>query len=233
MPHHRVELGCVKLCRQMKLSFVWDFHGVLEKDNEKAVIDISNQVLAQAGYKERFTNEDNERYYGLKWYQYFERLLPKLSKEECLTFQAACFKFAEDNLHILAKHIKPNDHVTYVLTEIANSGSQQIVISNTRQSDLIWFLESIGIKEFFDDAHIIGVNAHQTHGSKADALKDHLKNVHFEKIIVIGDSEDDLRLGKEVSGTNYFYKHPHRKHENTRNADYVIKDLRAVLDELK
>jgi len=215
----------------MKL-FVWDFHGVLEKDNEKAVIDISNQVLAQAGYSERFTEEDNERYYGLKWYQYFERLLPALAKEEHLALQAACFKFAEDNLDVLAKHIKPNDHVRVVLKKIADSGNQQIVISNTRQTDLIWFLNSIEIKEFFDEKHIIGVNAHQTHASKADALKAHVTNRKFDKIIVIGDSEDDLKLGKEVGATTYFYKHPHREHENTQNADHIINDLRIVLDEL-
>lgn len=37
------------------ILFVWDFHGVLEKDNEKAVVDISNQVLSEAGFKEKFT----------------------------------------------------------------------------------------------------------------------------------------------------------------------------------
>ena len=216
----------------MKL-FVWDFHGVLEKDNEKAVIDISNQVLSNAGYKERFTQEDNEQFYGLKWYQYFERLLPKLSNNEHFALQAACFRFAEDNLHILARHIKPNDYAIEVLTKIEESNNRQIVISNTRQSDLVWFLNSIGIKKYFDDNHIIGVNAHQTHTSKADALKAHLQDMKFDKIIVIGDSEDDLKLGKEVCATTYFYKHPHREHESTKNADHIIKDLRAVLDELR
>lgn len=40
----------------MKL-FVWDFHGVLEKDNDLAVLDISNKVLEQSGYAERFSEE--------------------------------------------------------------------------------------------------------------------------------------------------------------------------------
>ena len=40
----------------MKL-FVWDFHGVLEKGNDLAVLDITNKVLEQAGYSERL-NED-------------------------------------------------------------------------------------------------------------------------------------------------------------------------------
>lgn len=215
----------------MKL-FVWDFHGVLEKDNEKAVIDISNRVLANAGYAERFTEADNEKYYGLKWYQYFERLLPDQPGEEHLALQVACFTFAENNLDILAKHIKPNDHAIEVLSEISKTNHQQIVISNTRQLDLIWFLESIDIKKFFDEDHIIGVNAHQTHASKVEALQAHLDSTTYDKIIVIGDSEDDLKLGKAVHAITYFYKHPHREHENTENADHIIKDLRSVLQEL-
>lgn len=215
----------------MKL-FVWDFHGVLEKDNEKAVIDISNQVLEQAGYKERFTDEDNERLYGLKWYQYFGDLLPGLSNEEHLSLQAACFKFAEDNLHILEKHIKPNDHAIEVLTRLRDAGHDQITLSNTRQSDLIWFLNSVGIRRFFDDEHVIGVNAHQTHQTKLDALKAYMKGRKFDKLVAIGDSEADLQLGKDAGGTTYFYKHPHRRHEATKHADHIIKDLRDVLAEL-
>lgn len=212
--------------------FVWDFHGVLEKDNEKAVIDISNQVLARSGFQERFTHEDNERYYGLKWYQYFERLLPGLTHEDHIALQSECFRYAEDNLDILTRHIKPNDYVLEVLSEIAQTGNIQLVISNTRQADLIWFLDSIGVKGYFDKDHIIGVNAHQTHNTKVDAITKFIEDLNPEKVIVIGDSEDDLIMGKAVGATTYFYKHPHREHENTNNADHVIKDLRVILKEL-
>ncbi len=215
----------------MKL-FVWVFHGVIEKDNEKAVIDISNRVLAEAGYDERFTEDDNKKFYGLKWYEYFERLLPGAPHKEHLDLQAACFQFAEENLDILAKHIKPNDHAVEVLSEISKTDNQQIVISNTRQLDLIWFLESVGLKQFFVDQTIIGVNAHQTHASKSDALRAYLEDAYFDKIVVIGDSEGDLQLGRDVNATTYFYKHPNREHENTNNADHIINDLRTVLNEL-
>lgn len=215
----------------MKL-FVWDFHGVLEKDNEKAVIDISNRILSQAGHKERFTHEDVHRCYGLKIYEYFERLLPGHPQEEHLALQTAFFKFAEAHLHILAKHIKPNDHAVEVLDKITQSNNQQIVISNTRPADLLWFLNAIGIREFFDPEHIIGVNAHEKHGDKLAALKEHLKNTQFDQIIVIGDSESDLVMGKEVGAVTYFYKHPHRRHESTKYADHIIRDLREVLKEL-
>jgi phosphoglycolate phosphatase-like HAD superfamily hydrolase len=219
----------------MKL-FVWDFHVVLEIGNEKAVIDISNEVLAKAGYKERFTDEDNEKFYGLKWYQYFERLLSATSEErcqkfqeECLELQTACFKHAENDPSAMAKHIKPTDHAAEVLTKIKESGNRQIVISNTRQNDLIWFLDATGLHKFFQDNHIIGVNAHQTHVSKTDALKDFLKDKEFDEIIAIGDSEDDLKLGRAVGAITYYYRHPHRKHYETENADFIINDLREIL----
>jgi len=51
----------------MKL-FVWDFHGVLEKDNEKAVVKITNIVLSQSGYSERLNIDDCHRFYGLRWF---------------------------------------------------------------------------------------------------------------------------------------------------------------------
>ncbi len=215
----------------MKL-FVWDFHGVLEKDNEKAVIDISNQVLAQAGFTERFTEEDNERFYGLKWYQYFERLLPKLTPAEHMALQAKCFEFAEKHLEILAKHIKPNDHAIEVLKRVKDSMQQQIVISNSRQSDLLWFLDAVGIKQFFDEQHILGVNAHQHHATKTEALKHFLQSKQFDRIIVVGDSEDDIQLGNSVGATTYFYKHPHRVHQLSVKATHTISDLRKILQDL-
>ena len=101
----------------MKL-FVWDFHGVLEKDNEKAVIVVSNKVLEKAGYKERFSEKDNEEFYGLKWYQYFERIIPGLNKSEYLKLQSDCYKYSEAHLDLLAKYIKPNDHAIEVLSLI-------------------------------------------------------------------------------------------------------------------
>ncbi len=213
--------------------YVWDFHGVLEKDNEKVVIEISNEILKQAGFKERFTPEDNERFYGLKWYEYFERLLPYLPSVKHLELQAACFKYAEDHLELLTKYVKPNDFAAETLELIAASGNRQIVISNSRPADIIWFLETVGLKKFFTDQDIVGVNAHQTHRNKSEALKSYLDGQKFDKIIVIGDSEDDIKLGKTIGAVTYYYKHPGLKHNLTKLADHTIHDLRQVANELK
>lgn len=215
----------------MKL-FVWDFHGVLEKDNDLAVLAISNAVLAQHGYKERFSEEDNRKYYGLKWYEYFERLLPNLKKEEHMALQAACFKFSEDNLNILATHIKANDYAVEVLKAVNEAGHDQILLSNTRPHDLLWFVEAVGLEAYLPKSKIIGVNAHQKHGAKSDALKDYLSDKVFEEIVIIGDSESDMELKKIGGGVTYFYSHPHISLNKSVKADYVITDLRKVLSEL-
>lgn len=215
----------------MKL-FVWDFHGVLEKDNDLVVLDISNQVLEEAGYAERFSDEDNKRFYGLKWFQYFERLLPNLTSEQHMALQAACFEFAEKNQDILAKQIKPSDHSLAVLKAIHDAGHDQIILSNTRPHELLWFVNTVGITKFFPEEKVIGVNAHQKHRVKKDALKDYLSNKRFEELVIIGDSESDMELQEVDGGITYFYSHPHISHSGMVKADYMIKDLREVLQEL-
>jgi phosphoglycolate phosphatase-like HAD superfamily hydrolase len=215
----------------MKL-FVWDFHGVLEKDNDLAVLDISNQVLAQAGYDERLCEEDNKEYYGLKWHEYFERLLPDLSKDEHMTLQAACFTFMEDHLDVLARHIKPNDYAIDVLKAIHDAGHDQIILSNTRPKDLLWFVGAVSINPYFQNEKIIGVNAHEKHGNKQEALKDYLRDKIFDGIIHIGDSESDMELREVAGGTTYYYNHPHIAPEDRVVADHVINDLRQVLREV-
>lgn len=215
----------------MKL-FVWDFHGVLEKDNDLAVLDISNEVLEQAGYTERFTEATSREYYGLKWYEYFERLLPDLNKEEHMALQAACFRFSEENLQVLAGRIKPNDYATEVLQAIHEAGHDQILLSNTRPHDLLWFVDTVGLETYLPKAKIFGVNAHEKHGTKKEALKSYLKNKTFTDIVIIGDSEGDMALQEIKGGSTYFYSHPHIKLKKVVKADYVITDLRAVLNEV-
>lgn len=215
----------------MKL-FVWDFHGVLEKDNDLAVLDISNIVLEQAGYTERFSEEDNRNFYGLKWFQYFERLLPGLTNEQHLALQAACFRYAEENMHVLAKHIKPNDHIAEVLEAIHKSGHDQIILSNTRPQDLVWFVQAIGIEKYFPEDKIFGVNAHQKHATKKDALKGYLIDKSFQDIIIIGDTENDMELKEVSGGITYFYSHPHLRNAKKIQADHLITDLRKILKEI-
>jgi len=214
----------------MKL-FVWDFHGVLEKGNEGAVLEISNEVLRRFGYSHRFTNEDIVKLYGLRWYEYFEYLLPQESRERHLTLQEFCFKISSACPEIIAKHIEPNHHVHEVLGRISQK-HYQILISNTQPKSLRMFLDAVQISPYFPDEKVFAVNTHQQQtGTKRTILEKFLKDKKFDNIIVISDSPSDKDMIYVAGGTFYLYSHPERPLKEC-DVCYKINDLREVLREV-
>ena len=216
----------------MKL-FVWDFHGVLEKDNEKAVIEITNLVLFKSGYKEKLSLDDSYRFYGLRWFQYFERLLPSELHEKHLELTKFCLE-VESKHKITAKHIKANDYAKEVLSKIQKRGHRQILVSNTGVKSLAMFLRVTGLESFFPKGTIFAADNHRGHKqkSKKEILRKYLDGKSFEKIVVIGDSPDDIELASVAKkSVSYLYAHSWKKFRKVK-ADYKINDLREVLKEL-
>ncbi len=218
----------------MKL-FIWDFHGVLEKGNENAVLEISNEVLKKAGYKERFTINDCRVLYGKKWYEYFEYLLPYESHEKHMDLQEDCFMYQRANPKIIVKYIEPNDHVYEVLNKIHNSKNHhQILISNTMPDDIPPFLDSIKVSHYFEGKAFAADMHHQSDISKKDILKQYLKGKDIKKIVIIDDSPGNVDILSAADGIEtvfYYYLHPEINFKEC-NVDYKIHDLREVLREL-
>ena len=216
----------------MKL-FTADFHGVLEKGNGQLTLDVTNRILEQYGYRERLSKEKAKEYYGFKWYEYFEKILPPTTTtKQHKELQSACLKYYEGNRKAYAKHIQANDFVIEVLGKIKDSVHDQIILSNTRPDNLLWFLNIIGIKKYFSKAKVIGVNAHEDIMEKKDALAEYLDGRDYDEIVIIGDSESDLQLKKVAGGVTYFYHYPYLKLNKAIQADFIITDLREVLNEL-
>lgn len=213
----------------MKL-FVWDLHGVLEQGNDQAVIDISNEVLATAGYHQRLRREDGQRLYGHKWYEYFAFLLPDEPHERHLELQNACFALSEERPDLQYRWMTPTPHVTTVLHTIAER-HEQIVISNTRPGTLDMFLKLLELTEFFTPGRAFAVDQHvrDVGVTKQDVLAGYLTGrPDFEEIVIIGDSAGDMRLAEVAGGTTYLFAHPEFAFRNCA-ADFRIRDLREVL----
>ncbi len=215
----------------MKL-FVWDFHGVLEKDNELAVVEITNHILDQFGYKERLSLKKCQEFYGLKWNQYFEQLLPGQKPEVWLRLQEACVKFQITHLEVVCKNIKTNDHALKVIKAISKV-HDQIVISNSRPESLAMFLKATKLDKYFLPDKAFGADAHRANKAvqKHHLLKGYLKGKNFTQIIYIGDSPRDIELSIMFPGTTYLYSHPGKLHKKAK-ADYKINDLREILKEV-
>jgi phosphoglycolate phosphatase-like HAD superfamily hydrolase len=217
----------------MKKLFVWDLHGTLEQGNEEAVIELSNMALKQFGYKQRFLQENSRELYGLKWFEYFERLLPDEPHERHIELQVTSFALSDANPEIIARHMKPAAHAHDVLATIAASPHDQILISNTIPTAVPLFLGSLGMEHFFDQARAFSVNAHvkDAQRTKEDALTEYLADRHFDQVIVVGDSNTDLRLAKAHEATAYLYAHPGYAFR-AEGGDFRINDLREVLKEI-
>ena len=73
----------------------------------------------------------------------------------------------------------------------------------------------------------------EIHNVKSEFLKDFLQSKAYQKIVVIGDKESDVRAGKNCKATTYLFTDSEvDKNSNNTKADYIISDLRKVLKEL-
>ena len=208
----------------MKL-FVWDFHCTLEKGNENAVLEITNEILKKHGYSRRLSLAEHELLKGLRWQEYFAFLLPDASKETLAALELDCVSFSEAHPEIVARHISVNDGVLEILGAIAEK-HQQVIISNTEPGTLNRFLELVGLKGFFPEGFAIAANSSVTNKKKRDVLKEFMAGKRFDAVVAIGDSPADL-----IGDINYLYARPDRNFRECE-ADYKIRDLREVLREL-
>ena len=207
----------------MKL-FVWDFHGVLEKDNEFAVQEVVNRVLPEFGIQRKATVEECLDLYGKKWAEYYRYFVPDADEDVIhkMVEMAVDISVGEK---VAAKYIKPMDHAHEVLDEIAKKGHMNIVISNSAPEALDYFLESVGMSGRFEHKYAADrhrKNAHETN-SKEIWLKEFLQEHNFDEVIVIDDSLVGIEMGKRLGARTYHF---------SRNNNAQITDLREVLKEV-
>jgi phosphoglycolate phosphatase-like HAD superfamily hydrolase len=217
----------------MKL-FIWDLHGTLEQGNENASIEISNRVLESFGYAQRFADDDSARLYGLKWYQYYEVLLPDESADTHIALQAASFALSNspEGIEIVTRHMKPSQNAVKTLQAITQD-HEQVLISNTVPESLPVYINALKLHDYFDVHNAIAVNQHARDAkrTKYDALSDFAKGKEYDGFIVIGDSATDMELARQASATGYLYAHAGYPFRSDLG-DYKIHDLADVLREV-
>ena len=210
--------------------FVWDFHGVLEKDCELAVMEVTNKVLEKFSVKKRMSLEEIKKFYGLKWSDYFRYCCPNADDKTIMEMVNYALKPSLNEKSVL-KYIKPQNNVFFVLEKIKEKGHLNLVISNSSQKALKFFIDSIKISDLIDD--YIGVDSHTDFLSKSNGkinlLKKYIEKNKFNKIIKIGDNEADIEAGINSGAITYLFSK--NKNINTK-ANYVISDLKEVLKEI-
>ncbi|MDD5145772.1 MAG: HAD hydrolase-like protein [Candidatus Pacebacteria bacterium] len=227
---------------ERKILFAWDFHGTLEKGNERAVQELCNLVLKDFGINRELSLKEVLDWYGLSWFDYFKNAFLAGSPELWQNMVNKVFSYQKTGWELIKKYISAQDFAEDVLKKIKERGHQNIILTNSKQDHAEKFIETLGFAKYFDK--IAGVdgylNAHKNlsteekkQNAKADALKEFLLGSNFTKIIMIGDNESDIRAGKMVGAKTYLFAAPGKnKKTEATGADHIIFDLREVLKEL-
>ncbi|MFH1713110.1 MAG: HAD hydrolase-like protein [Candidatus Jacksonbacteria bacterium] len=221
------------------ILFAWDFHGVLEKDNEYAVLEVTNRVLKNYKVKRQMTLEECRLWCGLSWYDYFKNLYPK-QKDKIYTamVEKACEIQTKEN--ISGKYIKPMDEALETLDKIKGFHHSNIVISNSNPKIVKYFTDLVGLTSYFDD--LLGADKHhlrtyKAHLKKSSLLTEFLQNHQFNKVVMIGDTADDILADKSIGAITYLFTGSRcfTDHDliDEIKPDYVIEKLSNVLDELR
>jgi len=222
-----------------KILFVWDLHGTLEKGNVRAVCELTNLVLKDCGIDKKITLQNAVDWYGLSWLDYFKLAVPEGNQQIWKGLLKNLFSLKEKGWAIIKKHMKPRDFAAEVLETIQKQGHHNIILSNTPPQHIQTFTDLLKITRYFND--IIGVDSHlsskvnkKNQDKKSRVLRDFLKNKEYKKVVLIGDSEGDVKAGKKCGAITYLFVDPEfKKYRKNIETDYVISDLRDVLKELK
>jgi phosphoglycolate phosphatase-like HAD superfamily hydrolase len=171
--------------------YVWDFHGTLEKDNEKSVHVVCNKVLQEQGINRPVSMEEVIALYGLPWAGYFKHLTG--SNDENY-IQQLCTRAIQLSREFAPLYCKPADGAQELLTALKLAGHTNIVLSNTRPDRLREFIQVVNLTGYIDD-YI------SSEGDKTAKLKNWLQGKRFEKIYAIGDNEQDIEAGLAAGAT--------------------------------
>jgi len=215
----------------MKNLYVFDFHGVLEKGNEKAVTIVSNLALKQKGYEFQIAHEEIIKRYGYKWHDIFLETVPGLSSKEAYSLYEECLKIDQLYPSIIYDNMEQNDNAKYVIEKIITNNDDMILISNTSPNSLKMFIKAAELSDYFNDSNSFAVHQHKEGAmlTKEKVLKEYLNGKEYGKIIIIGDSPGDIELKKVSPGNSiaFLYTHPGLNYRECE-ADYRIRDLAEI-----
>lgn len=210
----------------MAKLFVWDFHGVLEKGNERAVVEVTNQVLEEFGIKNRLDLKKCVNH-GKKWHLFFRHLAPNADES---TIKAMVERGIEisTTTDVLYRHTEPMDYACEVLGKIKDKGHENLILSNANQGPLEIYVDAVKIAHLIN--HIIGADVHTRlldENTKIAIMNEFLKSRDYEKIIVIGDNHSDIELGKAIGAVTFHFRRDGKF--DSSDADFRITDLREVV----
>jgi phosphoglycolate phosphatase len=205
---------------------VWDWNGTL-LDDLHCSVDVANQLLGEfglpvldgvAGYQAKFRFPIVEYYADLGF-----------DTSPGGNFEAAALRYLE--LYGLASvRCGLHDGAAEVLSALHDSGIRQVVVSASRQDNLLAQLAPFGLDPWLDGAHgIADIYAASKEGVARRWLAE--EGIDAGDVLFVGDSEHDFEIAAAVGARCVLFSGGHhgRAHLATLGAP-VVDDLREVPD---
>lgn len=216
----------------MPRLYAFDLHETLIDGNIWPLLETTNGSLAYHGKEKRYDIDGIKKMRGKPWSDFFRALYPGLTQEEADSMVVYARELAlKNDMEIVRKYIRPMDNSLKLLNEIRGRGDEIAIISNTINRNLKIYLEIVGMYNLVD--YVLGITEEEeekgfdTVASKGGRLRGLLEGKQYEKIVMVGDTKDDVRAGNSVDATSIYFN---PSGETMEEADYSISDLLHVLN---
>lgn len=210
------------------ILYVWDLHGVLEKDNEIALAEQLNFILERYGFNKKISVAEAKALSGKHYRQIFLELCPGITIKKAE--QMGDFAVST-GIQFAKRYVKQREHAFEVLSKINERGDINIVASNAAPDALKAYVEMLGFQGCFTAllpviCEHVKPDSFSIQDYKMQRIQEYIGNKKFDRIKCIGDNEWDIELGLKLGAETYLFN---LSQTTKTKAHYVISDLRAVL----
>lgn len=198
-----------------KEHIIWDWNGTLLNDIDCAV-DVICELLAEQG-KPAITREAYLDHFGFPVMDYYRRVGFDFNQ---VSFEILSDKFIS-RYQARVRDCQIHPGTRELLEEVKALGRTQSVLSAAMQSHLLEQIGHQGIQHFFD--HIFGLGDHYA-ASKMERGRELIKTVGIpiENTILIGDTDHDLEVGKDLGIDVLLIADGHQSHARLKKIHHQV-----------
>jgi phosphoglycolate phosphatase len=202
-------------------AVVWDWNGTLLDDVEVAVSTIQ-EILVEHELPQ-LSVQDYRKIFGFPVYNYYEKL--------GFDFTRTPFKDVADRfIEVYGKNVDKAQLFPDVVEALRFNhvaGRPQFILSAGHQKHLDEVVKKFGVEHFFTE--IYGIGDHYA-GSKLDRGRDLLREHPLEpqKTVLIGDTDHDLEVGRELGLDVYLLADGHQCHTRLESVWHQVLRTRFV-----
>lgn len=194
---------------QTKKHIIWDFNGTLLDDVHHAVA-IINEILHDHQLP-ALTQEKYQEVFGFPVRNYYEKVGFNFALHN---FEKLSHRFVDTFMEKIDRcQVFP--HALDLLQKFQQTGRTQSVLSASDQENLNWLMEKFNLTPFFE--HVVGIQD-KFASSKLEQGRQLIQKSSFkpEETLLIGDTDHDLDVGKELGIDVILLAHGHQSEVRLR-----------------